>query len=447
MYKNQHDDRSSLAARHILGWIPKSAGGRAFTEGQLLLAFSLIFWAATYVVFSVRSGFMGFAGSDVLSAKRMLTTLVGALLLLVTAIWVRRTSRKGGGHYLVVALSTIAASSVLLLFRLGYEDLTEPHLSGLTGHGLWMVVWTGYFLAALAFISSERRRAVRGTQPRVASAARRPANLVQLKRDAVNPSNMTETELRAGLAELAPFHHAIELPFGLNTYDAAAHRQGRQSQGRVDSFRIHVWPRLLEHFGGTLEGKRVIDVACNCGGFSILAAEAGAEEVFGFDSEEHYIRQAEFIREARGQKNLRLEVERLENVSTDRHGSFDVAFFCGILYHLEDPIGGLRRIASLTTDTIVIDTHLMRIPLVGRFLNSPLWNMKVVRPVEGADTTTGLWRKSQHCQFTPTRKAVEEAMRFVGFNEVYYLEANKKGIEDRYYKKTRGVFIGRKVRQ
>lgn len=256
---------------------------------------------------------------------------------------------------------------------------------------------------------------------------------------------MAEAEIQSRIAELAPFHHAIDLPFGLNTYDGSMRGDERQSLGRIDSFKKHVWGNLLDGFGGTLRGKRVLDVACNCGGFSMLAADAGASEVRGFDSEERYIEQAKFVQSARGQNNVHFEVDRLENVSAERYGSFDISFFFGILYHLEDPIGGLKRIASLTTDTIVVDTHLMRVPLLHRIMKKPLWAMSVVEPVEGPDTTTGLWRKSQHCQFKPNREAVEEALHFVGFDEVEYLEPIAKGLEDRYYKRTRGVFIGRKT--
>lgn len=256
--------------------------------------------------------------------------------------------------------------------------------------------------------------------------------------------NMTEAEMRSRMAELAPFHHAIDLPFGLNTYDKSSRGQDRQSMGRIDSMSKHVWPRLLEQFGGTLQGKRVLDVACNCGGFSFLAAGAGADEVLGFDSEDRYIEQARFVQEARQEKRVRFEVDRLENVSAESCGRFDVSFFFGILYHLEDPIGGLRRIASLTTDTIVVDTHLIRLPFIHRFLKMPLWGMSVVAPVEGKDTSTGLWRKTRHCQFKPNRRAVEQALRFLGFDDVEYLEPTAGGLEERYYKRTRGAFIARR---
>ncbi len=254
---------------------------------------------------------------------------------------------------------------------------------------------------------------------------------------------MSEAEIRDRMGELAPFHHAIEMPFGLNTYDEDSRRPGRQSTGRIDSMKKHMWPRLLKHFGGTLQGNRVLDVACNCGGFSFLAAEAGADEVLGFDSEHRYIEQAKFIQEARQETRIRFEKDRLENIGPEAYGRFDVSFFFGILYHLEDPIGGLRRIADVTTDTIVVDTHLMRIPYIHRFFKAPLWGMSLVEPVEDNDTT-GLWRKARHCQFKPTLQAVEQALKFVGFDDVEYLTPSASGLEDRYYKRTRGTFIARR---
>jgi len=38
-------------------------------------------------------------------------------------------------------------------------------------------------------------------------------------------------------------------------------------------------------------------------------------------------------------------------------GMFDVTLFLGVLYHMEDPLGALRRLASLTQHLAVIETH------------------------------------------------------------------------------------------
>jgi tRNA (mo5U34)-methyltransferase len=38
-------------------------------------------------------------------------------------------------------------------------------------------------------------------------------------------------------------------------------------------------------------------------------------------------------------------------------GVFDVVLFLGVLYHMEEPLTSLRRLASLTKEVAVIETH------------------------------------------------------------------------------------------
>ena len=43
-------------------------------------------------------------------------------------------------------------------------------------------------------------------------------------------------------------------------------------------------------------------------------------------------------------------------------GTFDVVFFLGVLYHMENPLASLRRLASLTKELAIIETHAIAIP-------------------------------------------------------------------------------------
>jgi tRNA (mo5U34)-methyltransferase len=43
-------------------------------------------------------------------------------------------------------------------------------------------------------------------------------------------------------------------------------------------------------------------------------------------------------------------------------GTFDVVFFLGVLYHMEDPLASLRRVASLTNGVAIIETHAVIVP-------------------------------------------------------------------------------------
>lgn len=44
-------------------------------------------------------------------------------------------------------------------------------------------------------------------------------------------------------------------------------------------------------------------------------------------------------------------------MTTPEYGTFDVVLALGILYHLDDPVGWLRRVASLARRVLFIDTH------------------------------------------------------------------------------------------
>jgi tRNA (mo5U34)-methyltransferase len=43
-------------------------------------------------------------------------------------------------------------------------------------------------------------------------------------------------------------------------------------------------------------------------------------------------------------------------------GTFDVVFFLGVLYHMEDPLASLRRVASLSNGVAIIETHAIVVP-------------------------------------------------------------------------------------
>lgn len=155
----------------------KVLSGKRFTETQMVALLALLFWVSTYVLFSVRSVLFPPVAIDVISSKRLLTTLFGAMLFLGAIVGTRRFSKKGRDrHQLLVIFSTIAASTILLLFRVAYNDLAEPYSFGLTDHGRWVLVWGGYFLAGLALLSPERRAAASTTPAKLNSESASETN-------------------------------------------------------------------------------------------------------------------------------------------------------------------------------------------------------------------------------------------------------------------------------
>jgi SAM-dependent methyltransferase len=107
-----------------------------------------------------------------------------------------------------------------------------------------------------------------------------------------------------------------------------------------------------------LEGRSVLDCACNCGAYLFWAKEMGAGRCFGFDVREHWIRQARFLAEHRDgpTDEMSFEVVNLYDLPERGLEMFDIVLFNGILYHLPDPLSGLGIAAALAKELLVIDT-------------------------------------------------------------------------------------------
>ncbi len=256
----------------------------------------------------------------------------------------------------------------------------------------------------------------------------------------------TAEELRAELERLAPFHHRVPLPHGLSTYLPERSRRPLEFT-RVENLVRHAFPALLDECGGSLAGLRVLDVACNCGGFSVEAARLGAERVLGIDVVDRYVEQANLIRRALDLDRVEFRRMAIEEVDESTVGRFDVTFCFGALYHLENPVAGMRRLAAVTDRVMLVDTQVMRKPplLAGkRFRKQALWRM-VTPSMLGEDAraaSTTLWRdRPDLIEFVPNRRAVVTLLKRLGFDRVRRLKPVARGLEKRYVAGGRATFL------
>jgi tRNA (mo5U34)-methyltransferase len=259
--------------------------------------------------------------------------------------------------------------------------------------------------------------------------------------------SLTEKELKQEIHRLAPFHHKVELPYGLTTYVPEMSRRPIEYT-RLSNLVRHAFPALLEVCGGSLEGRRVLDVACNCGGFSVEAAKLGAKYVLGFDAVDHYIDQAQFIKRALNLQQVDFKLMDLDKIDVSNIGQFDITFCFGILYHLENPVSSMKRLSSVTRHVMLLDTDLASIsfkrrPFCGFFFREPFWlmNMPSASTSESTSVTTSLWRKDRVAQFRPNETAVVELLKFLGFQKVSKLQPTLIDLEKRYYNGERGTFL------
>lgn len=193
-------------------------------------------------------------------------------------------------------------------------------------------------------------------------------------------------ELRARVENAAPWWHSIELAPGLVT-------PGGKSQ---QTLRDEVAAMQLDAID--LRGKSVIDIGAWDGFFSFEAERRGAARVLALD---HFVWSLDLARASEyrsdcqrrgqpvrpleevpglwcpetlpGQRGFLLAREALGSRVEDRVGdlmtcdleslgTFDVSFFLGVLYHLRNPLEGLTRLAAITREVAVVETHAVLVP-------------------------------------------------------------------------------------
>jgi tRNA (mo5U34)-methyltransferase len=159
------------------------------------------------------------------------------------------------------------------------------------------------------------------------------------------------TERAATLADVAtlPWWHSIDLGNGVVT---PGHKSPKLLKTEADLV-----------FRDSVAGKSVLDIGAWDGYFSFEAKRRGASRVLATDwnswTGRNFGSRACFDL-ARATLGLDVEDRTIEmyDVGPDTVGTFDVVLYLGVLYHLKDPLGALERVAAVTRERLVLETHL-----------------------------------------------------------------------------------------
>jgi len=205
---------------------------------------------------------------------------------------------------------------------------------------------------------------------------------------------MTPEQLQAGAAAIEWFHR-IDLGSGITT------------AGRDDSPRKLIEIRMPEE----LRGRSVLDIGAFDGFFSFEAERRGAARVLAIDNwgrpECSPKAGFEFAKRALGSRVEDRTVD-VYDLSPETVGVFDVVLFLGVLYHLRHPLLGLERVASVTGDLLILETHVdlldHRRPVMAFYPGDEL----------GGDSTN--W-------WGPNVAAVLDMLRTVGFRRLDVVRA------------------------
>jgi tRNA (mo5U34)-methyltransferase len=173
---------------------------------------------------------------------------------------------------------------------------------------------------------------------------------------------MTE-QLKEEIIRLGPWHHDVQVTDEISTSAFLDAPPGAYTDDLADvSFQRRSrksWVKLMKQvYPDGLEGRTLMECACNCGAYCFWAKEIGAGECFGFDVREHWINQARWLIEHREQASdgIRFELMDLYDLPKTNLTPFDIVMFKGIFYHLPDPITALKGAADLCKELLLLST-------------------------------------------------------------------------------------------
>lgn len=117
--------------------------------------------------------------------------------------------------------------------------------------------------------------------------------------------------------------------------------------GRMGNRHINLISEFMTGFGlsdGFFEGKDCIDVGSWTGGTTLMLKHLGANKVLALEEVKKYSKTTlTLCRDVYELENVTSEGTNLYDLKCDSH-SYQVAYFPGVIYHLSDPVLGLRRL-------------------------------------------------------------------------------------------------------
>jgi SAM-dependent methyltransferase len=217
---------------------------------------------------------------------------------------------------------------------------------------------------------------------------------------------MDAHELQDRIAAFPVWNYEFDFGAGIRTPVAS-----RQWANRHEQRRRYFFQALLGLTGGSLAGRRVLDLGCSSGYWALQAIDAGAEFVLGIDGDTTAIEQARLVFEAKGVDVGRYRLEQANVFGYELEGSFDMVLCLGLLSVVAKPVELFELMARSGAELIVIDTGLSRLP------SSAFEVSRLNEPRNALDHELGL---------VPTRRAVVELARRFG----YQAAALARNIED-----------------
>ena len=192
--------------------------------------------------------------------------------------------------------------------------------------------------------------------------------------------------------------------------------------GRMGSRHISLLAEFVEAFDleeGFFSGQKVLDIGCWTGGTTLSLNMMGAASVHALEEVRKYSQAANDLFSIYGLNNLDCEARSLFDLAP---ANYDIVYFPGVVYHLSDPVLGLRRLFLALRDGgwILVET-------AGFEGDQPVARFEGSKVFHG-DLTEGAFNRGGWNWFIPSSTCLGLWMEVAGFEDVrvFYSKRSKR---------------------
>ncbi|MEG3889937.1 methyltransferase domain-containing protein [Microcoleus sp. Z1_A1] len=202
---------------------------------------------------------------------------------------------------------------------------------------------------------------------------------------------------------------------------------------------------FLDSVSFDYKSASVLDIACNEGYFAFEALKHGCKFALGLDVRKENIEKALFIQRALQYQNC--EFREADIFEFETRDTYELVFLLGIIYHVENPIGLLRKSADLTSKFLIVETQLCQSQqkaisfgwgVPGKYLEGEEYFVVYDEQQE----TNPLASTGNVFSLIPNLSAVIKILRKLGFKSVIQLYPNNQVQEFQYNKVDRAILVG-----
>jgi len=174
----------------------------------------------------------------------------------------------------------------------------------------------------------------------------------------ISKEELSDEQIIAGFLKFEFWHNSFQFEGGLS-FSAHHKKAGHLADDPKRPLQRsgHFVPYLVGSINGDLKDKRILDIGCSSGFWSIQFALLGAD-VIGFDSRPELISQANLIKSIVCINNVDFKVLDFWDMSQILlEGTFDIVLNLGILSILPKPILALELTKLMAREIILSDTR------------------------------------------------------------------------------------------